>query len=95
MIDLEEKYIKFIKNVVSNHLTEYRIFMFGSRVKGTAKKYSDVDIAINSKNLTDKTKLLIEADLENSTIPYEVDVVDLNTISENFKKNIVNDLVEI
>lgn len=95
MIDLEEKYIKFIKNVVSNHLTEYRIFMFGSRVKGTAKKYSDVDIAINSKNLTDKTKLLIEADLENSTIPYEVDVIDLNTISEKFRKNIVNDLVEI
>lgn len=34
-------------------------------------------------------------DFENSTLPYEVDIVDLNTISENFKHLIYETLVEI
>ena len=32
---------------------------------------------------------------ENSTFPYKVDIVDLNTINENFKNLIKNDLKEI
>lgn len=95
MIDLGEKYILFIKGVILKYLPECRIFIFGSRATGRAKKYSDVDIAIKSEQITDKIKSLIEMDLENSTIPYEVDIVDLNSISEQFKKQIIDDLIEI
>ena len=70
MIDLEQKYIDFIKETVSNHLNEYKLYFFGSRVKNKAKKYSDIDIAIDSADvvllkstLTDKFKELITADL--------------------------------
>ena len=48
MIDLEQKYIDFIKETVSNHLKDYKLYLFGSRVKNKAKKYSDIDIAIDS-----------------------------------------------
>ena len=40
-------------------------------------------------------KLRLESDFENSTFPYEVDIVDLNTIKENFKNIIKDDLVEL
>lgn len=39
--------------------------------------------------------LKIKNEFENSTLPYEVDIVDLNNISEVFKGHIINDLVKI
>lgn len=95
MIDLDEKYIDFIKEVIGKYLQNCKIYLFGSRAKNTAKKYSDIDIALDCQSLNDKILLNIKNDFENSTLPYEVDVVDLNTISETFKTYIKNDLTEI
>ena len=95
MIDLEEKYIVFIKNIILKYLPESRIYIFGSRATGHARKYSDVDVAVEDISMTDKIQIQIEIELENSTLPYEVDVIDLNNISERFKSQIVDDLIEI
>ena len=54
-LDLEEKYKEFIKTSIKNILPNVKIYIYGSRVKGTAQKYSDVDIAIKCK----KKSLLI------------------------------------
>ena len=37
MIDLNEKYISFIKETVYHYLQNCEIYLFGSRTKGTAK----------------------------------------------------------
>ena len=95
MIDLEEKYIVFIKNIILKYLPESRIYIFGSRATGHARKYSDVDVAVEDISMTDKIQMQIEIELENSTLPYEVDVIDLNNISELFKSQIVDGLIEI
>lgn len=95
MIDLEQKYIDFIKETVSNHLKDYKLYLFGSRVKNKAKKYSDIDIAIDSAEFTPEKKSQLEFIFEDSTIPYEVDIVDLNKITEKFKELITADLVQI
>lgn len=95
MIDLDKKYIDFIKQIVLEYLTDCTIYIFGSRVKGAAKKYSDIDIALDSSYLDEKTISKIKLEFANSTLPYEVDVVDLNNISDTFKSHIINDLVKI
>ena len=95
MIDLDVKYINFIKNTISSYLKEYKLYIFGSRVNGNARKYSDIDIAIESDKLTPAIKSQIELDFENSTLPYEVDVIDLNNFSNDFKNLIKNTLIEI
>ena len=95
MIDLDKKYIDFIKQIVLEYLTDCTIYIFGSLVKGTAKKYSDIDIALDSSCLDEKTISKIKLKFANSTLPYEVDVVDLNNISDTFKSHIINDLVKI
>ena len=61
MIDLEEKYLNFIKTTVAKFLANYKLYIFGSRVKNKAKAYSDVDIAIDSPELTSEIKSKIEA----------------------------------
>lgn len=95
MIDLDEKYVNFIKKAFDERLNNYKLYLFGSRAKGRARKYSDIDLAVDSPELTDKIKSDLEIYFTDSTIPYEIDIVDLNNISEKFKNIISDDLVEL
>lgn len=95
MIDLEEKYIDFIKNTISSMIHNYKLYVFGSRAKNRAKKYSDIDLAIDSQELTPQIKTKLEFTFENSTLPYEVDIINLNDIDNKFKDLIQKDLIEI
>ncbi len=95
MIDLEDKYIDFIKHTIKSELKNFKLYIFGSRAKNNAKEYSDIDLAIDSPEFTEKVKMKLELVFENSTIPYEVDIINLNTISETFKNIIKDDLLEI
>jgi uncharacterized protein len=69
--------------------TDVKIIFFGSRLQGNANHNSDIDIAIWS---TDSNVSLILAKirlkLENSNIPFKVDLVDLNTVSKEFKNKV-------
>ena len=97
MFGLEDRHVEFIKDMLKKHISspDAKFYIFGSRAKGKYQEYSDVDIAIDFPELTLDKKLKIESDFENSTFPYEVDIVDLNTIQENFKNIIKDDLVEL
>ena len=95
MIDLDKKYIDIIKQTINSELSNYKLYIFGSRVKGNAKKYSDIDLAIESSELTDKIKSRLDFLFENSTIPYEIDIINLDTITDNFRNCIINDLVQL
>lgn len=62
------------------------IYLFGSRAKGNARKTSDVDVAFEPKGLLPVHWLSKLKDrLEESTIPYKVDLVDLSKTNPNFK----------
>ena len=69
--------------------------MCSVRAKDIYKPYSDIDIAIDCPGMTYDQKSKLEIDFENSIFPYEVDIVDLNTVNERFKNIIKDDLVEI
>ena len=97
MFGLEERHLNFIKETLKRHIPnlDAKFYIFGSRAKGTCKEYSDVDIAIDSPNLTADIKSKLELEFENSTFPYEVDIVDLNNIKDSFKNLIKDDLVSL
>ncbi len=84
----EGKTLNAIKVIIKKHLPDktYRAFVFGSRAEGTNRKFSDYDIGIMGKKpLAFGTLSLIEEELENSDIPYTVDVVDFFNVSKDFK----------
>lgn len=95
MFGLEERHLNFIKETLKKYIPnpEAKFYIFGSRAKGKYREYSDVDIAIDSLGLTSSLKSKLELEFENSTFPYEVDIVDLNNIKDNFKKLIQDELV--
>ncbi len=80
---------KEIKRIIYSFIdsSQYRVFVFGSRAAGKAKRYSDYDIGIiGKKPLPSKTKVLIEEALEESDLPFKVDVVDFSQLSPGFKE---------
>lgn len=96
MIYLEDKYIEQIKKILSTFSDKIEmIYAFGSRVRGNSKTYSDLDLAVKfNSNADDTTILFMRNELEDSSIPIRVDLVDLDKISEEFKSEIANTLVE-
>ena len=97
MFGLEDRHLNFIKETLKKFIPnpDAKFYIFGSRAKGKYREYSDVDIAIDCPDLTSNIKSKIEFEFENSTFPYEVDIVDLNNIKETFKVLIQDDLVLI
>ena len=73
------------------------VYMFGSRATGKARPYSDVDIALDhrGKPLSEGIMTRLRVRFEFSDIPYKVDVVDLNGISESFRAAIQSELVKL
>lgn len=79
---------KTIKKIIFQFLDpkEYNVFIFGSRATGKAKKYSDYDIGIfGRKPVPWHVLSLIEEALEESDLPYMVDVVDFSLLPKKFK----------
>lgn len=84
-----------ILKIIARHLPleNYRVFLFGSRALNRAKKWSDFDIGIEGKSsIPLKTLAKIEVDLEESDIPYIVEVVDFNRVSDKFKNFALNNI---
>ena len=63
--------------------------VFGSRVKGTQKPYADLDLVVVGKTRLALAQLdeLAESFIE-SDLPFRVDVLDWNRISEAFREEI-------
>ena len=95
MFGLEDRHLNFVKETLKKYIPNpnAKFYIFGSRARGKYREYSDVDIAIDSLDLTSEIKSKLEIEFENSTFPYEVDIVDLNNIKESFKNLIKDDLV--
>ncbi|HNW83402.1 MAG TPA: nucleotidyltransferase domain-containing protein [bacterium] len=87
MIDLSQKHLEIIKEILKKHVPDCEVRVFGSRVKGAAKSYSDLDIAIAGKEKIPRKKIHeIKEAFEESSLPIRVDVVDFNSISKEFQE---------
>ena len=96
MLDLDPKYIDFIKETILAEIPNVEIYIFGSRVQGNALEYSDVDIALkNEEKISIESILKLKVKFENSTFPYKVDIVDLKNLKDEFREIIEKDLYRI
>lgn len=86
MIDVEEKYLAEIRRIINEHVPECEVRAFGSRVDGTAGKFSDLDLAlVGSEKLNWRRIERLKDAFAASNIPMTVDVLDYNAISKEFQ----------
>ena len=73
-----------VRRIVLSKLegTPCRVYLFGSFARHTAQQFSDIDVAIEAQDALSPVLLAeIREALDESRVPYEVDLVDLNRAS--------------
>ncbi len=73
---------------------EVKIYLYGSRTRGTHREWSDIDLVLDIGQLIEG-RYLEEARgiFRESSIMYKIQLVDLHKISEEFKKVIMEDML--
>jgi hypothetical protein len=75
---------------------EVTVILFGSRAREDYLETSDVDVGVFPKGKMDKSKIaLLRERIENSNIPYKVDVVDLSQAFKEFTDKVLTEGVVI
>jgi predicted nucleotidyltransferase len=90
----EEKLKKEVRDVVGKYLdlNKYKVFFFGSRVRGDNFEVSDIDIGIDGGEISPEIKMDIVEEIDNLPTLYTFDVVDFNKVSEDFKKEALKNI---
>lgn len=89
---LTNEELKKIKELFQKHfgdLPDSKIYLFGSRAKGEHKKYSDIDLAVKSKEKDiNKRIALFKEDWEQTKIPYKVDITSWKNLYKPYLPDI-------
>ncbi len=72
------KTIEELKNYLRVSFPSERIYLFGSRARGDERMHSDIDIAIDGDTLLSSKLSQVRDVIEESHIPYKVDLVELS-----------------
>jgi predicted nucleotidyltransferase len=86
MIDIQEQDLAEIQRILNEHIPGCEVRVFGSRIEGKAKKYSDLDLAVIGEGKLEwrKVESLKDA-FAASNLPITVDIVDWYAVSDEFR----------
>lgn len=92
MIMFPIKYRNQIRKIISELATgETKAFIFGSSLgKGN---FNDIDIGILDQFMSEKTLSEIRNRLEESRIPYTIDIVHMNTVDKAFRNKVLKEKI--
>lgn len=86
MIDLAPEHLETVRRILAEHVPGCEVRAFGSRTDGTAREYSDLDLALVGDGKLDWGALEALKDaLSASDLPIAIDVVDWHAISPEFR----------
>jgi uncharacterized protein len=95
--DLPADHRRLVLNILHTNLpASTKAWVFGSRATGRARRYSDLDLAIDTgRPMTlDEIARLAEA-FSDSDLPYRVDLVDWHDIDDRWRQMIVAERVAL
>ncbi len=86
-LDIRPDLLRLVQDILQRHVPDREVRAFGSRVKGTARPSSDLDLVVMGD---EPLPLVVYAalldDFEQSDLPWRVDVVDWATTAESFRR---------
>ena len=91
MVQRTSHYLQVVRHILLNRLQRYdvKIYLFGSVARGEIRKASDIDVAVLSAgSLPDGVLSEIREELENSRVPYRVELIDLAKASPGFASHV-------
>lgn len=77
---------QIVMDILARLLPDREVRVFGSRAKGTAKQYADLDLVImGDEPLDGRTLRILKEAFEESNLPFQVDVVEWARTGESFR----------
>ena len=94
--DYNEKYLNILKEIVLSIIEprEVMVFLFGSRAIGEYTKGADADIGLLSdKKIPTKLYHQIRNAIDESIVPWKVDIVDFTRVEPAFKEHALKKII--
>ncbi len=87
MIDLTPEDLALVQKILRDGLPEAaRVWVFGSRAKGTTKRASDLDLAIDAGSpLPFSVTARLNGVFDETPLAFSVDLADLHAVSPEFR----------
>ena len=86
MNSVSPRHLETIKRILAEYVPGCEVRAFGSRVMGTPKEHSDFDLAVVAgERMERRAKMLLREAFEESDLPFRVDVIDYNAVSDQFR----------
>jgi uncharacterized protein len=91
-LDLRPDQLALVRSILAQQVPQHTAWAFGSRVKGSARPFSDLDIGLEGAQVLGfEKKANLKLAFSESNLPFVVDVVDLTTCSSAFAQAIANE----
>ena len=91
-LQLEEKHWNIIHQILAKY--PYKFYAYGSRVKGNARKFSDLDLCYQEEIPLSAISQMKEEFIE-SNLPFEVELVNWKHMRPFFRELIKEDLTRL
>ncbi len=85
---LSEKHRAMVQNLLARYLSGVEAWVYGSRARGTAKPWSDLDLVVFAGPGQKNAVAELREAFEESDLPFRVDLFVWDEIPETFKENI-------
>jgi predicted nucleotidyltransferase len=86
-IMIKPEHLALLKKICNSAVPGRTVWAYGSRVKGTARERSDLDLVVIDAHRDDVISL--KEIFDESDLPFIVDVMDWNLIPDHFRENIL------
>lgn len=92
-IDITADQRKLILDLIENCLPNVTVWDYGSRIKGTTRAQSDLDMVAFTTHGQETHVANLKEALEESNLPFRVDLFRWDEVPENFRDTIQKDHV--
>lgn len=96
MLDLTPAQLALVRDLLARHLPGREVRAFGSRVTGRNRRYSDLDLLIlGDAPVPALTLARLRADLEDSDLPFRVDLLEARDLPAAWGATALRDAVAL
>jgi predicted nucleotidyltransferase len=87
-LDIKQQDLQCLLGLLNQYIPGVEVWAFGSRTNGTAKTYSDIDLAAMTTPENKVNVILLREAFEESNLPFRVDFWEWNKLPASFQHSI-------
>ena len=92
---IKKEYLNEIISIIKKIYPNAIVWAYGSRIERTAHEGSDLDLAVRDFGQEEANLFCLQEALQNSNIPFLIDIFDFENLPKSFQENITKNHIEL